>query len=361
MTRTAAIIGAGIGGLAAAAALGRAGWRVTVLERGPDLTGPGTALGIWPGALRALDSLGVGDRVRAEGVPQRAGAFRRPDGSRIGTLSVAGLERRTGEAVRLLSRPALVRILADAVPPGAIRFGSPADARTLTAGHDVVVAADGVFSRTRTALFGDDHRARYAGMTIWRGWLDGLPVDALTETWGRGVKFGVTPQEGGRANWYAAATAPEGTIEPTADESLRRLRALVGSWHDPIPALLDRVTPDRLLRHDLYVVRPLPTFVRGTTALIGDAAHAMTPDLGRGACEAVTDAVALADALADVPAGAAAGGVAAALRRYDAVRRPTVQRLHRASGAANRLAAWQRGTRFRDAALRLALRVPPAP
>src|SRR5258707_9550039 len=110
------IVGAGIGGLAAAIALAATGWEVSVFEGEDGLSGVGTALGLWPAALRALDALGsgsgsgigLGKEVRRLATPQVAAEFRRPDGSRIATMNVTALERRTGDPVYLLSRPALL-------------------------------------------------------------------------------------------------------------------------------------------------------------------------------------------------------------------------------------------------------------
>ena len=140
-----------------------------------------------------------------------------------------------------------------------------------------MVAADGIFSRARAGLFGVP--ARFTGATAWRGWLDDLPTSAFTEVWGRGVKFGVTPQEGGRTNWYATARAAQAGRAPGGE--LAALHERFGDWAGPVPAVLDRAREDGVLRHDLYVVPPLPAFTRGRIALIGDAAHAMPPDLGR--------------------------------------------------------------------------------
>jgi 2-polyprenyl-6-methoxyphenol hydroxylase-like FAD-dependent oxidoreductase len=354
MGGTAVVVGGGVGGLATAVALGRDGWDVTVFERQADLSGAGTAFGIWPGALHALDMLGLGDAVRRLGVAQERAEFRRPDGSRIATLDVARLRRRTGEPVRLLSRPALVRILADAVPGRALNFGGAVgDPWALRGDVDLVVAADGVFGRTRTDLFGGTYRARYAGTTAWRGWVDGMSTDTVTETWGAGVKFGTTPQEGGRTNWYAAVAAPEGSFAPGA--GLTTLRGLVGAWHEPIPRLLDAMSEAQVLRHDVYVVPRLPAFVRDNVALVGDAAHAMTPDLGRGACEAIVDAVTLA---ASLHGASGARGVADALRRYDRQRRRPVQRLASAAAAASRLTRQRRLLPVREAVLRASLLLP---
>src|SRR3954451_17140289 len=158
MTKTAGIIGGGIGGLAAAIALSRSGWQVTVHERQTSTPSTGTALGIWPAALKALDELGVGGRVRKEGLPQQGGELRRPDGSRIVTMDVARLERRLGERIRLISRPALLTVLREAAAGCELRFGEPV---TEALPDDLVVAADGVFSQTRERLFGEGYRARY--------------------------------------------------------------------------------------------------------------------------------------------------------------------------------------------------------
>lgn len=345
-------MGGGIGGLAAAGALHRAGWQVTLFERETGISGAGTALGMWPSALAALDTIGVGSRVRALGTPQASAEFLRADGSRIGTLSAERLRRRTGDPVYLLSRPALLRLLYAAAPASALRFGVAVDdTASLRDVFDVVIAADGIFSRTRAQLFDNRFSARYTGVTAWRGWIDHRPTDTLVETWGRGTKFGITPQEGGRTNWYATAVAAEGTFSP--GQELTRLRELFGRWRGPVRDVLGAIVEDQVLRHDLYVVPRLPTYVHGNVALIGDAAHAMTPDLGRGACEAIIDAVALAERLA------ASSTVDAALTRYDQRRRRRTQRLATAAAGASRLTRWTHALRCRDGLLRMSLLVPP--
>jgi 2-polyprenyl-6-methoxyphenol hydroxylase-like FAD-dependent oxidoreductase len=353
MGRTAAIVGGGIGGLATAIGLRQAGWDVTVFEREAGPSGSGTALGIWPSATRALDALGLGDHLRRTGTRQNAGQFRRPNGSRIGALDVRKLERRSGDPVYLVSRPALLSMLRAAVGEETVRFASPVDGiAALRQHYDVVVGADGIASRARAELFGDGYRARYTGSTAWRGWVDGMATDTVTETWGRGSKFGLTPQEGGRTNWYATTRVPEASFTPGTE--LATLRRMFGAWPEPIPQILDRLTETDILRHDLYVVPKLPTFVRQNVALVGDAAHAMTPDLGRGACEALIDGVTLAQSLRDAP------NTSAGLLGYDRKRRRAVQRLGSASSAAAGLTRWRGGLWLRDALLRVSLRLPMA-
>ncbi|MER5264399.1 FAD-dependent monooxygenase [Actinosynnema sp. NPDC002837] len=322
--RRAAVIGGGVGGLAAAIGMRRHGWAVDVFERSAALPDVGTGLGIWPDAFAALDRLGVGDAARRVGRRQADGVVRKPDGTVIGTIAAS--------SVHLLTRPALLGVLAGALPDGVVRFGTAAGLADC-AGYDVVIGADGIHSAVRGELF--DASVRRSGAVGWRGTVD-VPVDAGGETWGRGGKFGLTPQADGRTNWYAMG--PD--------------LSLFADWHDPIPRVLASATD--VLRHELLFLSPLPSYVSGRVALLGDAAHAMTPDLGQGACQAIVDGVVLAECLAgdDVDAG---------LRRYDSERRRVTQRLAARSLQLNRLARMRRFTGVRDAGLRVALALAPQP
>src|SRR4051812_21541884 len=269
MEKTAAIIGGGIGGLATAIALRTAGWSVEVFERGSGLPTTGTALGLWPSALAALDTLGVGAEVRSLGRRQHAGAILRPDGRRIATMDMTALSRLAGDSVYLLSRPPLLRLLAGALDPDTVRFGVDVpDVRALT-GYSVVIAADGINSRARTTLFGERYGTRYVGATAWRGTVDG-DTDTFTETWGGLARFGVTPQESGRTNWYACLVTPPGGHAP--DGEATELRRIFGGWHAEVRRVLGGLREDTILRHDLHdLMRPPPAYVAGRVALIGDA------------------------------------------------------------------------------------------
>lgn len=338
MPRRATVVGGGIGGLTAAVALRRDGWDVRVLERaeGPERTG--TALGMWPTAVKALDEVGLGDALRDLSTEQAAGDLLRPDGSVIARVSSERLRRRTGEPIRVVPRPALLALLSGAV--GDVRYGTVG---SVDPDADLVVVADGTFSATRASLFGPRFAARYTGNTAWRG-TAAIALDHASETWGAGARFGITGYRDGRTNWYASAAAPEGARSPGAEVAV--LREIYGGWHDPVPRLLDALVEDDVLRHDLYALAPpLPSYVRGNAALIGDAAHAMTPDLGRGACEAIVDAITLAACLRD------GDGLAG----YDRRRRRPTQRLAAMSSRMARLAHARRLTGLRDGTLKVAL------
>jgi 2-polyprenyl-6-methoxyphenol hydroxylase-like FAD-dependent oxidoreductase len=186
-----------------------------------------------------------------------------------------------------------------------------------------VVAADGINSAVRRRLWPDVPAPVYAGSTAWRGvtteaWT-GAPLVGIT--WGEGAEFGMVPLGDGRAYWFGAVSSPPGAWH--ADE-LAAVRERFGHWHDPIPALM--AASDTVLRDDIYqLATPLSSYVDGGVALLGDAAHAMTPNLGQGANQALEDAVVLAsvcDRAADL---------GPALAAYDAQRRPRSQAVARAA------------------------------
>ena len=336
MTHSAAVLGGGIGGLAVARYLSRAGWHVEVFERADTLPTSGTALGMWPQALDALDAIGAGDRVRTLGSPQHRGSLLRPDGSVIGTID------NRDRTAYLLSRPALLATLAEPLPDGMISFGTPAPALDALTDHDVVIGADGLRSPTRRQLFGEKFEPRYVGATAWRGWVPGHR-DTVSETWDTDALFGITPRDGDLVNWFACVRTDAGH-----PGGLDYLRSRFGNWHADVRAVLDAATPDAMLHHDLYESPALPSYVSGNTALLGDAAHAMAPNLGRGACEALVDAVALGRFLT------ADTDIHTALHRYDRTRRPATRRLVRGSRAMSSLAMTGRLRPLRDLTVKLA-------
>ncbi|MFI0808546.1 FAD-dependent monooxygenase [Streptomyces echinatus] len=318
MTRTARaiVIGGGIGGLAAAAALHQRGWAVTVLERAPALDPVGAAISLAPNALRALDVLGVGDEIRDLAAWQGDGGLRTPGGRWLSHSSAEAAAARFGGPLVLLPRATLVDRLAALLPPGAVRTaakaaladpGDPARPARVSVGTDeleaeLVVGADGVSSRVRAALFPTHPGPVYAGFTTWRVL---IPVPgaefASHETWGRGRIWGTHPLKDGRVYAYAAARVP--AAERAPDDEKAELLRRYGDWHDPVPAVLAAARPEDVLRHDVHhLARPLPAYHSGRTVLLGDAAHAMPPTLGQGGNQAVEDAIVLAHHGADLPA-----------------------------------------------------------
>ncbi|GAA0268168.1 FAD-dependent monooxygenase [Streptomyces polychromogenes] len=367
--RHAVVAGAGIGGLTAALALSRQGWKVTVCERADGPTAAGAGIVLAPNALRAFDAIGFDPAPEAARPTPTAMGLRRPGGRWLNRADPAALTARYGRTPLALHRSALTAALAAELPQGALRYGAAvtavdeADGRAVVrtaAGDltaDVVIAADGIHSPLRRSRFPRHPGLRYSGETAWRTVLPAGTAPAgieAAETWGRGQRFGTVPLADGALYAYATAVVPEG-YRP-ADVRAELLRRF-GTWHHPVPALLERIDPARVLRHDLYdLAAPLPRLHHGRIAWIGDAAHAMTPNLGQGGCQAVEDAVVLAHLLAgpDVPAALAAY-TRARLARTDAIR-VRARRAGRVAALGNPLAATARDLAFRALPARASLR-----
>jgi 2-polyprenyl-6-methoxyphenol hydroxylase-like FAD-dependent oxidoreductase len=338
----AVVAGAGIGGLTAAVALRRQGWDVTVFERAASLEPVGAGLGLGPNALHALDAIGLGAEVRGFSAIEGDGGIRRPDGRWLARTELSAITERFGDPQLMTLRADLVQLLAGRLPDGTVRTGvtvtrvDPGDqvkrARVTTSAGDLdadlVVAADGIRSPVRAALFPAHPGPRYSGCTTWRFVAprpDRSPSPA--ETWGRGTLFGTFALADGRVYCYAAAFEPAGT---RYDDEAAELKRRFGGWHDPIPGLIGSVSPEQVLHDDVYwMADPLPAYHHGRVALLGDAAHAMTPHLGQGACQAIEDAIVLASV--------AAPGTTPDLAAYTAARLPRTQKVVRDSYRAMRL------------------------
>jgi 2-polyprenyl-6-methoxyphenol hydroxylase-like FAD-dependent oxidoreductase len=342
------IVGGGIGGMAAAVALTRSGWQVEVLEQAGEFGEVGAGLSVWPNALRALDALDLGAPVRERALLAAQAGIKDASGRWLAHTDTAELERRYGP-VAMVHRADLLDVLRAAVPAEALRPGVVAHAARPdgTVAHsagesaaDLVVGADGIHSAVRRSLWPEAPTPRYAAYTSWRMITAPMRVREGVETWGRGERFGFAPLPDGRVYCFAAMNASEGA----ADEDLAGLRRRFGGWHDPIPALLDAVDEEAVRHDDLYELPPLGSYVAGKVALVGDAAHAMTPNLGQGACQAIEDAVVLADALGT-------GG----LQTYDRTRRRRTQMIARRSRLIGAVAQWSSplAVTLRDTAVRL--------
>lgn len=342
--RRAVVVGAGMGGLATAVALRRRGWDVVVWERAGALAEGGTALGMWPEAMAALDELGVGGGVRETSVLTRGATLLDPRGIVLARVPV---DRRA----HLVSRGRLLSALHAALPQGTVRWNSPVISPDDLPETDLIVAADGIHSAVRSALWGS-RAERPLGTVAFRGVVDGN-VDAVTETWGRGALFGITPSGDGRVNWFACLRLALSPVRPV--DAAAELRHHFAAWHPAVAGIVARVRSEDVDRRTLSDVFVRGPYVRGNVALVGDAAHAMAPNLGRGACESLIDAVVLAREVssADVRAG---------LRRYDRIRRGRTRRVVRAARAVNRVGTARRAAPLRDSAMRvLQLGASPEP
>jgi 2-polyprenyl-6-methoxyphenol hydroxylase-like FAD-dependent oxidoreductase len=350
----AVVVGAGIGGLAIAIALERAGVEPIVIERAPQLREEGFGLVVPANAVTALRSLGISDAVAVRGSRVRRTEIRNPRGDLLTRIDYEAL----GWETYGILRSELQQVMLEAVPVKRLRLGTTCvrateDGRVLlnTADPvigDIVVGADGIRSTVRRSLFGDEP-LRYGGHRAWRAGTrfdDERVRDRFVEVWGVGGGFGFGPAGTGRVYWYCFEAVPEGAPAPERprDEFLRRY----GAWFDPIPALIESTEHDAVEPTFTYDRPPRGTWGRGRVTLLGDAAHPMKPNIGQGAAQALEDAVVLGSCLAE------SDDSEQALRAYELRRIRRANAAVRASRQAGRVAEVpsQLGARVRDAVMK---------
>ena len=357
-----AIVGAGIGGLAAALAIRQAGLSVSVYDQASRLEPLGASLTLWPNAMRCLRALGVAEpaaRGRADSVHRGALAAWRHAGlrahatllrrsRRAGHLRharrrTARAARRAGRGTRDLSRR--LESLSQDAGGVALRFRDGAEARA-----DLLIGADGLRSTVRRLLF-DDGPPRYAGYGAWLGLSDTdhprLSRESAVEIYGAGERLGVIDSGDGLYYWYFIenrAQPVDGVVHCTAGSLLPRL----ADWPDYARQLATS-TRARSLQYLSFFHRPARRgpWGRDRALLLGDAIHPYLPNLGQGACQAIEDAhvlgIMLAQGLEDQPL----------LTRYQSARARTAM-LGRDSVRLGRFAqaGGPTSSRLRDLALR---------
>ena len=302
------IIGGGIGGLTAALALGRAGFKPEVFEQAPELLEAGAAIALWPNAMRVLARLGLGDEIVERSGELREARWLRSDGRIYKRIALPAADA----PALALHRADLQGVLLRALPPDAIHLGhtferfesAGGEARAFFDGGsqvscDVLVAADGLHSRARALVLGDSPLV-YHGHATWRGVTTLahaalLPFTAM-EFYGRGRRFGVGPVGRGRTGWWATSNETEGEAE-APEEHQEKLLRLFGRWCAPVPQLIEATPSAFILRNATYDRPPAARWREGRVILLGDAAHPVTPNLGQGGCMAIEDAAVLARCL----------------------------------------------------------------
>lgn len=325
-----AVIGGGISGFCAAIALGRAGADVEIFERSPAIREIGAGLSLWPNATYALRELGLLEACARASSRVREIRLMDPGGREWASVGISGQQT----PALCLDRPALLSVLQAAVDPRRVHVDEACEEVRLpaadggkprvrlkggrTRAFDAVIGADGLGSVVRRFVTGRVERPVYRGYLIWRGvapvqpplYADGV----ITEAWGLGERLGIMPIGAGKVCWYAARSLPDTAAAQSKAELLEHFRG----WHPPIAEVI-AATPDSSIVRTPALDRPPPwRWARGPVALIGDAAHPMTPNLGQGTCQAVEDALLLSLLLAR------GGSIEAALREFEKLRRARV-------------------------------------
>ena len=350
------IVGAGIGGLSAALALRRVGIDVLVLERSTELREVGAGIQLWVNGMRGLQHIGLAESVLGLAAPTETYEFRSWRGKLLMRMPVGELARRHGSPPAITVRRAdLLKLLAEAVGEGAVRLGARCErieqdeggvtAHLQGGGKErgaLLVGADGIDSTIRALLF-EDAKPRFAGYQYLRTLVQyehpSHPPGHFSLTFGPGDRIGLHNMGGGWMYCFAVIVTPPGST----DSERGRKGELLERYKDfasPIPAAIEAAKETAIGRTDIRDLRPLPRWGEGRITLLGDGAHATTPNLGRGASEAVEDAVVLAAALGSAQGLSDMGRVTAALRSYETQRRKETSVVQTKAWRIGRVASW---------------------
>jgi 2-polyprenyl-6-methoxyphenol hydroxylase-like FAD-dependent oxidoreductase len=312
-----------------------------VLERAPQLNPVGAGIIMNPNAMRVLERNGLADEVRRDSWPYLTRETRDQHGRLLATRDYRPLYD-AGKLAQgaLVHRAHLLDVLYRSLPQGTVLFGKTAN-RGDSGGADLVIGADGIHSQVRREVFGFSS-PRYMGYRSHRLIMENVAgVRCFTEYLGRGQRIGLVPIGEKRLYVWTTFNSPRDTPSPLdfenffrqfSDAGLRRLFAAL-----PPPASIITTEIEELWLED---------WVRGNTVLLGDAVHAMTPNIGQGAGMAMEDAAALAEELAS------SAKIEDALASYVRRRKPRVEKVMRVSREVGRdgqragaLACWLRNRR----------------
>ncbi|WP_312240698.1 FAD-dependent urate hydroxylase HpxO [Pantoea sp.] len=326
------VIGGGIGGMSAAIALERAGFETAVFEAVKEIKPVGAAISIWPNGVKCLNLLGMQEKLRALGGNMASMAYN--DGHSGATLtrfSMSPLVQRVGEFPYPVARAELQAMLIDHYGRERVSFGrrvirveQSCDGVTAwfedgtQASGDLLIAADGTHSAVRCYVLGETLERRYAGYVNWNGLVAMdeaiAPADQWTTFVGEGKRVSLMPVSDNRFYFFFDVPLPKGLAEDRA--TLKSdLRRYFSDWAEPVQQLIAAINPNTTNRVEIHDIEPFSQFVKGRVALLGDAAHSTTPDIGQGGCAAMEDAVVLAATLASHSLG-----IEDALLRYQARR-----------------------------------------
>jgi 2-polyprenyl-6-methoxyphenol hydroxylase-like FAD-dependent oxidoreductase len=310
-----AIVGGGIGGLTLAIAMQRKGFQVTVYESAPKFKPLGAGLGLAANAVKAFLEIGIADEVLSVGKVMKMFRIADDSGKTIAETNSEELSRRFGTVNNFtIHRADLHRVLLNQLEPEtvvldkncvdvqqdvdgvALHFTDGTKTRA-----DYLIACDGIHSPIRRKLL-PESSPRYAGYTCWRAVIDKVPTDFdfnyASESWGVGCRFGIVPLTGNRIYWYACINANQN--DPVMRSfRIPELLTYFSSFHSPVSEILKLTRNEDLLWGDIMDLKPIARFAFDKIVLMGDAAHATTPNMGQGACLAIEDSAVLANCIED--------------------------------------------------------------
>jgi 2-polyprenyl-6-methoxyphenol hydroxylase-like FAD-dependent oxidoreductase len=302
------IIGGGIAGLTTAIALNKIGLQVQIFEAAPSIKAIGAGLVLAANAMQGFQKLGISAEIIEKGRLCPSFNIYDQKGKIITKTDSEANTKKYGADNFTIHRANLHQLLLSKINPTdlftnkrVVNIVLNGDKTSVvfqdgtTHDTDYLIVSDGINSPIRRQLM-PDSTPRYAGYTCWRAVIDNtkLNLKETSETWGVNGRMGLVPLADNKIYWFACINAPQNDQTMKAYK-VADLQRVFKDFHDPIPSVLAETKDENLLWNDIIDLKPIPQYAFDNIVLIGDAAHATTPNMGQGACQAIEDAVILAD------------------------------------------------------------------
>lgn len=314
MKKKITILGGGIAGLSTAIALKNAGIETMIFEAAAEIKAVGAGLGLGANAIKAFKVLGIDEEVMNAGRFLPAFTVYNQNGKQVTKTDSVSVSRKYGLDNFTIHRAELHALLLSKIDPACIKTnkrvtGIEQNENTVILHfqdgtmHETnyLIAAEGIHSVVRKYVL-PESKPRYAGYTSWRGVIDNnnLEINEASETIGAKGRVGIVPLAGNKIYWFACvnASANNTTLK---NYTIQDLLKQFGGYHHNIETILKATKNEKLIWTDIYDLKPIHRYAFNNILLIGDAAHATTPNLGQGACQAVEDAVILAAEIKNNP------------------------------------------------------------
>jgi 2-polyprenyl-6-methoxyphenol hydroxylase-like FAD-dependent oxidoreductase len=347
------IAGGGLAGLAAAGALRAAGVEVTVFERVPELKRYGSVISVLANSARGLEKAGLGDLIERYCVPVQRLEYLDWHGRYLAQMPIEDVARKLGTRTYIALRSDLqlgmAEALGDVVTLGAevVDFAQDDSGVSVKLGDgreergSVLLGADGIRSAVRRKLLGDE--PRFAGYSGWRGitTMDPapLPPGLGKQVFGRGRTFGTFGMRDNRVYWFSSFVAEAGGSDEPEGHKANVQRTFAGA-PELVRSVIDATDESEILRTDIYDRPPVERWGEGRVTLIGDSAHAATPNTGQGGSQALLDGVLVAERIAAVPSLGDRSAVRGALDSYESERIPQTSKVVKEAGLVGTFVHW---------------------
>lgn len=310
MSKKIAIIGASFGGLCTAIALQRLGIKTIVFELAPNRTSVDAGIVLGANAMKVLNTLEIGEEIQAAGYTQDTFTLFASNGKKLISPNYVDPIVPTYTSIH---RTRFLDILISHLLPGTLYYNKKVthfeentnglqlhfeDGTSETT--DYLIAADGMHSTIRKQIL-PNQELRFAGYTCWRGIAKNCPdylEQTFSETWGAKGKIGLIPLPNNQIYMYAYKNGPANDSELN-EWRINDLLFNFYSYHSPIPQILDRMTNEDIIHHDIYDFKPLSQYKYKRVILLGDAAHTASPTMGQGANQTIEDALILSLCIAN--------------------------------------------------------------